>query len=486
MRVRRQAPSSKGRGARHRTGTRGRDLHASSAPPGGQPAHRPSAEDTPSAANNRSTARRARPPRMTTASVAIRTGSTATAIAASWLERCLVARSQRMPNSTRTPRVRTVSAASAMTGRPSGRRHRGVMRPSRRGQQRGRRRRGHRPYAARLPGGVADAADLDEQGVDLQWIRRYRCTGCGHVASRHQPRSRTRHEDPAPWAGVALQAMAVAHLTVAHLTVARVADELGVAWSAGNDAVLAEGKRVLIDDEHRFDGVRVLGVDEHVWRHSRCGNKYVTVIIDFTPIRDGAGPARLLDMVEGRLKQAFKQWFAERPRATPSGPSLARSARGGRGGRLHRSRPPPPRRYPRLRSWIPFTWSAWLVTRWTSAAAGSSSASTNTRAAREDPLYSARRTLRTCCDLLTDNQSARLEKLFADDEHVEVEVTRVGLPAGDHCPPLPRPSTRPRADGQADRFRQPRRPAALSTFTKLAGRSSTATASGGGKPALTR
>jgi transposase len=69
---------------------------------------------------------------------------------------------------------------------------------------------------------------------------------------------------------------------------------------------------VLIEDPHRFDGVRVIGVDEHCWRHTRRGDKYVTVIIDLTPIRDGTGPARLLDMVEGRSKQVFKTWLGER------------------------------------------------------------------------------------------------------------------------------------------------------------------------------
>jgi transposase len=61
--------------------------------------------------------------------------------------------------------------------------------------------------------------------------------------------------------------------------------------------------------------VRVIGVDEHVWRHTRKGDKYVTVIIDLTGIRDRTGPARLLDMVEGRSKAAFKTWLGERPRA---------------------------------------------------------------------------------------------------------------------------------------------------------------------------
>ena len=88
-------------------------------------------------------------------------------------------------------------------------------------------------------------------------------------------------------------------IVVQHLTVARVAEGLGVAWNTANAAVLAEGKRALIDDATRFDGVKVVGVDEHVWRHTRHGDKYVTVIIDLTPIRDGTGPSRLLDMVEG-------------------------------------------------------------------------------------------------------------------------------------------------------------------------------------------
>lgn len=40
-----------------------------------------------------------------------------------------------------------------------------------------------------------------------------------------------------------------------------------------------------------------------------------------------------------------------------------------------------------------------------------------------DPLYGARRTLRTGAELLTEPQQRRLEKVFAADEHVEVEAT---------------------------------------------------------------
>lgn len=33
---------------------------------------------------------------------------------------------------------------------------------------------------------------------------------------------------------------------------------------------------VLISDTARFDDVKVIGVDDHVWRHTRKGDKYVT------------------------------------------------------------------------------------------------------------------------------------------------------------------------------------------------------------------
>lgn len=54
---------------------------------------------------------------------------------------------------------------------------------------------------------------------------------------------------------------------VDHLTVSRAAAGLGVSWHTANAAILAEGKRRLIDDPGRFDGVTTIGVDEHVVRH---------------------------------------------------------------------------------------------------------------------------------------------------------------------------------------------------------------------------
>jgi len=146
-------------------------------------------------------------------------------------------------------------------------------------------------------------------------VRRYRCPGCGHVWRQDTTRAAQRR------AKISRRGLrwALEGLVCQHLTVARVAEGLGVSWNTANDAVLAEGTRALIEDPARFDGVRVIGVDEHVWRHTRRGDTYVTVIIDLTPIRGGSGPARLLDMIEGRSKQAFKQWLAARPQAWRSG-----------------------------------------------------------------------------------------------------------------------------------------------------------------------
>ena len=99
--------------------------------------------------------------------------------------------------------------------------------------------------------------------VLLITVRRCRCTGCGHVWRQDT----TRAAEPRAKLSRRGLRWALEGIVVQHLTVARVAEGLGVAWNTANDAVLAEGKRVLIDDPDRFDGVGVVGVDEHCVRH---------------------------------------------------------------------------------------------------------------------------------------------------------------------------------------------------------------------------
>ena len=146
-------------------------------------------------------------------------------------------------------------------------------------------------------------------------VRRYRCTGCAHVWRQDMSKAAE------PRAKLSRRALrwALEGLVLAHLTVARIAEGLAVSWNTANDAVLAEGQRALIDGPHRFDAVSVVGVDEHVRRHTRKGDKYVTVIVDLTAVVNGTGPARLSDRVQGRSKQAFKTWLVSRPQAWRKG-----------------------------------------------------------------------------------------------------------------------------------------------------------------------
>lgn len=245
-------------------------------------------------------------------------------------------------------------------------------------------------------------------------IRRYRCAGCQHVWRQDvdkaaEPRARLSR-GALRWA---LEA-----LVCQHLSVSLVAEALAVSWNTANNAVLAEGMRVLIADPDRFHGVAVIGVDEHVWRHTRRGDKYVTVIIDLTPARDKTGPARLLDMIEGRSKQAFQQWLADRPKdwrdrvevvamdgfsgfktaATEELPDAATVMDPFHVVRLAGNALDECRRRVQL-------------------------ATCGHRGRSTDPLYRSRRTLHTGADLLTDRQKARLATLFAIDAHAEVEAT---------------------------------------------------------------
>ncbi|THJ64003.1 ISL3 family transposase, partial [Arthrobacter echini] len=207
-------------------------------------------------------------------------------------------------------------------------------------------------------------------------------------------------------------------VVVDHLTVSRVAAGLGVSWHTANSAVLAEGKRRLIDDPHRFDGVTAIGVDEHVWRHTRRGDKFVTVIIDLTPIREKTGPARLLDMVEGRSKQVFKQWLADRPQAWRDGVDVV--AMDGFTGFKTATTEELPDAVPVMDPFHVVRLAGDGLDRCRQRV---QQATTGHRGRAGDPLYRARRTLHTGAGLLTEKQNTRLDAVFASEEHLEVEAT---------------------------------------------------------------
>jgi len=94
-------------------------------------------------------------------------------------------------------------------------------------------------------------------------------------------------------------------------SVQSLARQIGVAWPT----VWRVVKPILearAGDESRFAGVRILGVDEHVWHHvspKERGPKELTGMMDLTRDQQGRTRARLLDLVPGRSGVVYKDWL---------------------------------------------------------------------------------------------------------------------------------------------------------------------------------
>ena len=113
-------------------------------------------------------------------------------------------------------------------------------------------------------------------------------------------------------------------LTFDDTTVSALARHLGVDWHTCWDAVEVEATRRL-GDPARLAGVEVLGVDEHIWRPSRVGDKdwAVTGMVDLTRDAHGQLRARLLDVVPGRTGTAYAGWLKGQDPAFVSGVKYA-------------------------------------------------------------------------------------------------------------------------------------------------------------------
>ena len=242
-------------------------------------------------------------------------------------------------------------------------------------------------------------------------VRRYRCAGCGHVWRQDTSRAARAHAKLSRGA----VRWALEALVVNHLSVARVAAALKVSWNTANDAVLAEGRRLLIDDPARFEGVTAIGVDEHVWRHTPIGDKYVTVIIDLTPVRDRTGPARLLDMVPGRTKDVFETWLASRPHQWKTRVDVV--AMDGFSGFRSAAASELPDATPVM---DPFHVVKQAADALDTCRRRVQHAVHHHRGRKTDPLYRARKTLLTGIDILTRRQTDRLDQLFTDPRYHDV------------------------------------------------------------------
>ncbi|HET7406285.1 MAG TPA: ISL3 family transposase [Actinomycetales bacterium] len=218
---------------------------------------------------------------------------------------------------------------------------------------------------------------------------------------------------------------AVRQLRREHASVAGLARQLGTTWRTVWRSVkpLLE---MMADDESRFGGVSVLGVDEHVWHHVSTkpatdggrGPKELTGMVDLSRDRKGKTRARLLDLVPGRSGAVYAQWLRSRNDAFRAGVQVATlDPFHGYKNALDDE----------LEDAIAVLDAFHIVKLGTHAVD-----EVRRRVQQEihghrgrsgDPLYGIRNVLRCGEEKLTDKQKTRLAKAFtADERHVEVEV----------------------------------------------------------------
>ncbi len=94
--------------------------------------------------------------------------------------------------------------------------------------------------------------------------------------------------------------------------VSRVAVDLGVSWPTAMRAVRDYGGRMLDAARPADTPVRVLGLDETAFLKANATShtQYVTGMVDVRPT--AGGPARLIDVVQGRSGKVVADWLADR------------------------------------------------------------------------------------------------------------------------------------------------------------------------------
>lgn len=199
-------------------------------------------------------------------------------------------------------------------------------------------------------------------------------------------------------------------LAIDKMSISATAKALGLGWD------------LVYDDPGHLAGVRVLGVDEHVWKHThRAGepDSFVTVLVDITPVIDGAGPARLLDMVPGRSAAVLSDWLGQRGQGFRDRVEVV--TMDGFAGYATATKQALPRAQAVM---DPFHVVHLAADKLTVCRQRLQRMTTGRRGKKNDPLYKNRKTLLTRIDFLTDRQHRRLEQLWATDEdYVALEVT---------------------------------------------------------------
>ena len=225
----------------------------------------------------------------------------------------------------------------------------------------------------------------------------------------------------APRARLGVRAIrwAIRQLRFEGATIAGLARQLATTWNT----VWSHIKPCLqaaSDDPARFAGVRVLGVDEHVWHHQdrrRRGPRELTGIVDLTRGEDHP-TARLLDLVPGRSGTVYKNWLEERGEDFRSGIQIAtldpfQGYKNAIDDQLQDATS---------------VLDAFHIVKLAGDALDEvrrrvQQDTTGHRGRKGDPLYQIRLLLRASRDRLTKRQKERLREAFvADEAHISVEV----------------------------------------------------------------
>ena len=245
------------------------------------------------------------------------------------------------------------------------------------------------------------------------YVGRYRCRACSRswcddISQAAPPRAKLSF-GALRWGLVCLIAD--------NMSINRIAAHLAVAWHTANEAIQAYEEELLLADSTRFEGVRVIGVDEHVWRH-RGGDRYATVIVDLTPVRDHTGPARLLDVVQGRSKHVLSSWLAACPQEWKDNIEIV--AMDGFSGYKSAAASQLPGAVTVM---DPFHVVHIAIDALEQCRQRVQQETLGHRGRKGDPLYAARKTLLTGTDILTDTSQARLDAVFACPDHADVHAT---------------------------------------------------------------
>jgi len=250
-------------------------------------------------------------------------------------------------------------------------------------------------------------------------LPRYRCTGAGCGQKIFQQRldcAQTGAKTTNRCTRWILQRLAIDKMSVR-----AVARALGLGWDLVNSLAVDAARSLVYDDPNHLQGVRILGVDEHKWKHVRGSGQasYVTILVDLTPAIEGSGPARLLDVQAGRSAAVLKDWLARREQDFREGIEVV--TMDGFTGYHTATKEALPQATAVM---DPFHTVQLAGEKLTACRQRIQQEIHGHRGRAKDLLYRTRRTLLTRRSLLTEKQTDRLERLFNErQEHAAVEVS---------------------------------------------------------------